>query len=81
MGSSSGCLVSTASLPLLIDEVGEPKPFGEYVANQSVFSTEAEAYSFLLELAARDLQYRGFRDDRVANFRHDNSRQSRAASC
>ena len=73
MESSSGCLVSTGSLPLLIDDVGEPKSLGEYVAGRSVFATEAESYSYILEIAARDLQYRGFRDDRVANFRHDTS--------
>jgi len=71
--SSSGCLVSTGSLPFLIDDVGEPKSLGEYVAGRAVFATEAESYNYILEIAARDLQYRGYRDDRVANFRHDTS--------
>ena len=67
--SSSGCLVSTGSLPLMIDEHGEPKSLGQYVAGNKVFDTEGDSYMYLLELAARDLQFRGFRDDRVANFR------------
>ena len=71
--SSSGCLVSTGSLPFLIDNLGQPQSLGEYVAGRSVFATEADAYKFILEIAARDLQYRGFRDDRVANFRHGSS--------
>ena len=71
--SSSGCLVSTGSLPFRISDTGEPQPLGEYVAGRSVFATEAESYNYILEIAARDLQYRGYRDDRVANFRHDTS--------
>ena len=73
--SSGGCLVSTGSLPFLIDDAGQPLHLGEYVAGRSVFTTEAEAYNYILDIAARDLQYRGFRDDRVANFRHDTSSQ------
>ena len=69
----SGCVVSTTSLPLLIDDIGQPISLGECVAGRLVFATEADYYRYLLEIAARDLQYRGFRDDRVANFRHDNS--------
>ncbi len=70
--NSGGCLVSTSSLPFLID-VGEPLPLGEYVAGRSVFAPEAESCNFIMDIAARDLQYRGFRNDRVANFRHDTS--------
>ena len=69
--TSSGCLVSAGSLPFLIDDVGQPISVGEYVAGQAVFATEGHAYRYLLEVAARDLQFRGFRDDRVANFRWD----------
>ena len=77
--SSGGCLVSTGSLPFLIDDAGQPLHLGEYVAGRSVFTTEAEAYNYILDIAARDLQYRGFRDDRVANFRHDTSSQKLVA--
>ena len=66
--SRSGCLISTAALPLLLDDRGEPRRLGPYAAGDPVFANEREAYAYLLELASRDLQYRGFRDDRVANF-------------
>ena len=36
---------------------------------QSRTPTMVVAYGYLVELAARDLQFRGYRDDRVANFR------------
>ena len=74
MESSSGCLVSTGSLPFRISDTGEPQPLGEFVAGELVFTNEAESYNYMLDIASRDLQYRGFRDDRVANFRHDTSR-------
>ena len=54
--SSGGCLVSTGSLPFLIDDAGHPLHLGEYVAGRSVFTTEAEAYNYILDIAARDLQ-------------------------
>ena len=53
----------------MTDNGGELKSLGEYAAGRAVFATEADSYRYILELAARDLQYRGFRDDRVANFR------------
>ena len=34
----------------------------------SVFRSEVEAYEYMVEVAERDLQYRGFRDERVWNF-------------
>ena len=71
MESSSGCLVSIGSLPFRISDAGEPQPLGEFVAGESVFLNEAESFNYMLDIACRDLQYRGFRDDRVANFRHD----------
>ena len=53
---------------------------GEYVVGQAVFATERESYRYILEIAARDLQYRGYRDDRVANSRYEISSQSLVAS-
>ena len=73
MQSSSDCLVSTNSLPYRIGDTGEPQSLGQFVAGESVFANEAESFNYILEIACRDLQYRGFRDDRVANFRHDTS--------
>ena len=67
--SSGGCLVSTASLPLLIDEHGEVRPLGEFELGRPVFRNSIDACRYLLDIASRDLEYRGFRDDRVANFR------------
>ena len=73
VATGSGCVVSTTSLPLLIDDIGQPISLGECVAGRPVFATQADSYSYLLEIAARDLQYRGYRDDRVSNLRHDTS--------
>ena len=44
---------------------------GECVPGRLVFATEAESYTYIVDIAARDLQYRGFRGDRVANFRRE----------
>ena len=71
--SSSDCLVSTNSLPYRISDNGEPQSLGQFVAGESVFANEAESFNYIVEIACRDLQYRGFRDDRVENFRHDTS--------
>ena len=35
---------------------------------QSVFQDDAQAFAYLLDLASRDLEYRGFREDRVLTF-------------
>ena len=75
IASSSGCLVSTESLPFLIDDIGQLISPGEYVAGQAVFATERESFRYILEIAVRDLQYRGYRDVTVANFRRDTSSQ------
>ena len=72
--SSGGCLVSTASLPLLIDQHGEVIRLGEYEPGRPVFGNPNDACRYLLDIAGRDLQYQGFRDDRVASFRFVYSR-------
>ena len=72
--TGSGCVVSTTSLPFLIDDIGQQISLGECVDGRPVFPSEDESFEYLLDIAARDLQYRGLRHDRVANFRHDNSR-------
>ena len=69
--SSSGCLVPAESLPLLINDEAMPQPLGEYAPGGAVFATETDAYNYFLGIICRDLQYRGYRDDRVANFRHE----------
>ena len=63
LSNSSGCLVSTGSLPFLIDDIGQPI--------SAVFATQRKSYNYILEIAARDLQYREYTDDRVANVGHD----------
>ena len=47
---------------------GEVIPVGEYEAEQAVFSSPEAAFEYAKGLAIRDLQYRGFRDDRVRSF-------------
>ena len=69
--SSSGCLVSSEALPLLINDEAMPQRLGEYAPGGAVFATETDSYKYILEVACRDLQYRGYREDRVSNFSYE----------
>ena len=40
-----------------------------YAAGASLFASDGEAFAYGLALAKRDLQYRGYRDERIACFR------------
>ena len=63
-----GCIFDTASLPLLLDAQGEPQALSCSGAGERVFQDEEQAYGYIVRLASKDLEYRGFRQDRVANF-------------
>ena len=71
--SSSGCLVPTEALPLLLNDEAMPQPLGEYAPGGAVFDTEVDAYTYFLDIMCRVLQYCGYRDNRVANFKHETS--------
>ena len=58
------------SLPLLVDDAGDKQGPGKQVAGELVFAGEASVYHYITDLAKRDLQYRGFRDNRLACFQH-----------
>ena len=58
-----------AALPLRIGDDGELLEVAPYRYGQRVFATVEHAYDYLVWLAEADLQYRGFRDDRVGSFR------------
>ena len=56
------------SLPLVVDEAGgiDALPFSG--VGQLVFPEYTQAFQFMHQLCRRDLQYRGFRDDRLRTF-------------
>ena len=58
------------ALPLLVEDGGEPLGVGRYSEGMSVFGSDRDAYEYLVRLARRDLQYRGFRDERVICFEY-----------
>ena len=57
-------------MPLLVDGDGDKQGPSTHVAGELLFSGDASAYHHVVDLAKRDLQYRGFRDNRLACFQH-----------
>ena len=70
-----GSKFDIAALPLFVPEKGEascmPLPFAD---GERVFRTDSEgtacakAFDYIVRLAVLDLQYRGFRDERISSF-------------
>ena len=59
------------ALPLRIDDCGEIVSLGASPSvGESVFKSHREAFDYMLSLAQRDLQYRGYRDERLRCFSH-----------
>ena len=57
------------ALPLRVGQDGQLLQVGsEYAAGEAVFASDKDAFSYLLSLSMRDLQYRGMRDERVGCF-------------
>ena len=57
------CRFGISILPYIIDEHGEILSVGsEYAPQRAVFATDKSAFLYLVSLAKRDLQYRGFRN-------------------
>ena len=64
-----GFIFRVDALPLVVGNDGAIAALGsKYVASQLVFASDREAFLYLMKLAKRDLQYRGFRDDRLRCF-------------
>ena len=57
------------ALPFTIDDEGKVKRL-QYRAKQAVFASDEEAFEWILEVASRDLQYYGRRDDRLRCFKY-----------
>ena len=57
------------ALPFTIDGTGKVKRL-QYHAEQAVFASDEEAFEWILEVASRDLQYYGRRDDRLRCFKY-----------
>ena len=68
ISSRSGCRFGMSALPFVVDSEGEQMRPGTGVANSLVFSSDKQAFVYILSIASRDLQYRGFRDDRLSCF-------------
>ena len=68
--SDDGMVFDIAALPFSVDNQGEIEQVGVYAEGAAVFATDRLAYEYILKLAKRDLQYRGFRDDRITCFWH-----------
>ena len=57
-------------MPLLLTEENEVWDLGQGEPADSVFTSERAAFVCITALAKRDLQYRGFRDERVPSFQY-----------
>ena len=68
--TSHGGLHHLDALPLLIDGAGDIHRLSAHVPGDAVFSGDEAVFNYMVGLAKRDLQYRGFRDGRIACFQH-----------
>ena len=70
ISAAGGMVFCIKALPFRVNDAGEidvlVPPATEYGA---VFPTDRLAYKWLFDMAVRDLQYRGFRDERLGSFR------------
>ena len=65
--SDSGCRFRTDALPMIPGR-GGPQELAPYVADSKIFQNERIAFEYLVHLARQDLEYRGFREERVSCF-------------
>ena len=67
--ASEGCRFSIECMPICVGDDGALLRVGsEYSAGGAVFGSDWEAFQYIRSVATRDLQYRGFRDDRIFCF-------------
>jgi hypothetical protein len=62
---SETALILVSALPKVVDDAGQLVSIGVYEEARAVFPTAGEAFEYLVLLARRDLQYRGFKDTRL----------------
>jgi hypothetical protein len=66
-----GGFFQVSALPLMVDDSGNCQRLpGTPSPGELVFQDESAAFEYLLAIASRDLEYRGFREDRVATFQY-----------
>ena len=70
IASTSGCTFHLTALPFAIDEFDKPVSLGEQKPGELIFADDKTAFKYLVTIASRDLQYRGFRDERVHCFQY-----------
>jgi hypothetical protein len=76
-----GIVFSVESLPFTVDDEDGIVALAAYVDGAAVFSSDRHALDYLHRLAKRDLQYRGFRDDRFSSFCWKSEANSNRALC
>ncbi len=74
------------ALPLMVDDEGNAKRLpGKPCPGERVFEDERACFDYLMSVASRDLEYRGFRDDRVMTFKYSHRAnyllQERVSKC
>ena len=67
---AAGCTFRVSALPLVCGIDGELLTLGDCIVGQHVFKDDSACFEYLMLIAKRDLQYRGFRDDRVNSFEY-----------
>ena len=69
--TESGFVCEVKAMPLRVDDSGGVVEIGVMLeADDRVFEGREQAYFYLRALARRDLEYRGFRNDRCRSFEY-----------
>ena len=68
--AKGGVAFELKALTVLLMEENEAWDLGQGHPGDAVFTSERAAFVYIMALAKRDLQYRGFRDDRVLSFEY-----------
>ena len=68
--AKGGVVFELKALPLLLTEENEVWDLRQGEPGDSVFTSERAAFVYMMALAKRDLEYRGFSDDRVLSFQY-----------
>ena len=67
--AKGGVVFELKALPLLLTEDNQVWDLGQGKTGDPVFASQS-AFLYIMALARRDLEYRGFRDDRVLSFQY-----------
>ena len=68
ISTRNGCRFARDALPFRISDTGDILQVAQYGMNEILFESTPAAFAYLVDVAKRDLQYRGMRDDRIACF-------------